>query len=44
MDKLFDRGGPVDANTTIDFDTRAKELHSIIKEKYPVFSEYFDSI
>ena len=43
MNKLFDQDGPVDSNTTVDFDVRADEIDSTTKEKYPVFAHYFES-
>lgn len=40
---FFERNGLVDAETTIDFEMKSKELDDHSREMYPVFATYFDN-
>lgn len=43
MGRLFEENGLSDGNTTIDFDTKSEELDGLIKDKYPLFTKYFET-
>ena len=43
MNSVFGDDGIVDANSTIDFETRSSEINNKYSKELPVFSEYFNS-
>ena len=43
MNSIFGDDSIVDANSTIDFETRSSEINNKYSKELPVFSEYFNS-
>ena len=43
MNSIFGDDSIVDANSTIDFETRSSEINNKYSKEMPVFSEYFNS-
>ena len=41
MNSLFGDGGIVDANCTVDFSSRSSDFEDMLKNKYPVFDNYY---
>ena len=43
MNKLFGDDGVVEADTTIEFETKSEQLVNLVRDKYPAFANYYDS-
>ena len=43
MNKLFGDDGVVEADTTIEFETKSEQLDNLVRDKYPAFANYYDS-
>ena len=41
MNSLFGDGGIVDANCTVDFNSRTTDFEDMLKNKYPAFEQYY---